>query len=257
MSERDWPANDYAIGSYIQASVADHFLPNIKIAPTAKVLDIGCGNGSYTRKILDMVPKGSVLGIDPSENMLKLAHEITFEYPNFSIKKDNVISMKYTEQFDSIVSFWCLQWTTNIYKSFEHIIKALKPGGTFFTLFPSGDDPFIMSYYALRDSGRFSALSDFKPPMDYSQLTNLNNKLQTLACKTLNVELCKQSIILPSLDVFRKFVNGIAFYQGQLADPDVKEINEAMVQYFENECQLHYQGEYQFNFAIYLVTGEK
>ena len=257
MSERDWPANDYAIGSYIQASVADHHLPELNIAPTAKVLDIGCGNGTYTRKILDMVPHGSVLGIDASENMLKLAQEITLEYPNFSIRKDNVISMNYTEQFDSIVSFWCLQWATDIYESFVNIIKALKQGGTFFTLFPSGDDPFIMSYYALRDSGQFSVLSDFKPPVDYSQMDNLDKKLMDIACKKLNVKLCKQSIVLPSLDVFRKFVNGIAFYQGQLAEPDIKAVNEAMVHYFDNECQRKYHGEYQFNFTIYLVTGEK
>lgn len=52
-------------------------------------------------------------------------------------------------------------------------------------------------------------------------------------------------------------MNGIAFYQGQIADKEIKEINEAMVRYYEKECTNKYQGEYQFNFTIYLVTGEK
>ncbi|CAM2834749.1 class I SAM-dependent methyltransferase [Legionella worsleiensis] len=257
MSQSDWPAHDYAVGSYIQALVADQYLPHLNLAPTDNVLDVGCGNGAYSRKILKKVPQGSVLGVDPSENMLKLAQEVTAEYPNFAIKKDNVTSMNFKEQFDFVVSFWCLQWTTDIFKSFENIINALKKGGTFFTLFPSGDDPFIKSYYALRDSGRYSALSDFKPPINYSQLINLNQQLEPLKCSKLNIELLQQTLVLPELDVFRKFVNGIAFYQGQLAETEIKELNEAMVQYFDAECRNLYQGEYQFNFAIYCVSGEK
>lgn len=257
MSERDWPANDYAIGSFIQASVADYYLPRLKITPADKVLDIGCGNGAYTRKILDIVPDGSVLGIDASDNMLDLASAVTKDYANFSVQKSNVQSMNFNNQFDYIVSFWCLQWTSDIKKAFINMISALKPGGKLFTLFPAGDDPFIMSYYALKESGQIEALNQFKAPMEYSQLANLSQKLGNISCKELKVELCSQSITLPSLDVFRKFVNGIAFYQGQIADAEIKHINEAMVQYYDQQCQQKYQGEYQFNFTIYLVTGEK
>lgn len=257
MTERDWPASDYAIGSYIQETVADHHVSGLNIHPSARVLDIGCGNGSYTRKILDKVPEGSVLGIDASENMLHLAQEVSKDYPNFSVKKADVLSMEFDSQFDYLVSFWCLQWTGDIHKAFENMIKALKQGGKIFTLFPVGDDPFIMSYYAVRDSGQIKALQEFKPPMDYSRLENLAKKLETIHCKQLNVELCRESIVLPSLDVFKKFVNGIAFYQGQLTESEIKEVNEAMVHYYDNECKKKYQGEYQFNFTIYLVSGEK
>ncbi|KGP63083.1 methyltransferase [Legionella norrlandica] len=258
MLEHEWPANDYAIGSYIQATVAEEYLPFLKLNPSDKVLDIGCGNGAFTKKILARVPYGSVLGIDASENMLHLAKEAIKEYPNFSVQKDDVLTMKFDSQFDYVVSFWCLQWAcADIKQAFTNIIKALKPRGKFLTLFPAGDDPFIMSYYALKKSGQLAALHDFKPPIDYANLDNLNKKLESLACKDLQVNLYKQSITLPSLDVFRKFVNGIAFYQGQLPNEEIKQLNEAMVQYYDNECQTKFRGEYQFNFTIYLVTGEK
>lgn len=257
MSKHEWPANDYAIGSYIQSTVAEHYLSRLKINPDDKVLDVGCGNGSFTRNILDKVPHGSVLGIDASENMLDLAKEVSIDYPNFSMQKADVLSMKFNSEFDYAVSFWCLQWSSNIQTAFTHIINALKNGGQFLTLFPAGDDPFITTYYALRDSGRFEPLKHFTPPMNYSNLDNLAKKLESIPCRHLKVELCKQSITLPSLDVFRKFVNGIAFYQGQLNDEEVMQINEAMVQYYDNDCKAKYQGEYQFNFTIYLITGEK
>jgi ubiquinone/menaquinone biosynthesis C-methylase UbiE len=257
MSERDWPASDYAIGSYIQATIADHYVSDLRINPSAKVLDIGCGNGSYTRKILDKVPQGSVLGIDASENMLQLAQEVCEDYLNFSLKKTDVLRMEFDAQFDYLVSFWCLQWANEIHKAFTNMVNALKPGGKFFTLFPAGDDPFIMGYYAHRDSGRFKALQNFEPPMNYSNLENLAKRLETIPCNNLNVQLCRESITLPSLDFFKKFVNGIAFYQGQLSESEVREVNAAMVRYFDDECQKKYGGEYQFNFTIYLVTGEK
>jgi len=55
MTNQEWPAKDYAIGSYIQSSVADNYLHCLKIKPNDKVLDIGCGNGTYSRKILEKV----------------------------------------------------------------------------------------------------------------------------------------------------------------------------------------------------------
>ncbi|MGQ3888641.1 class I SAM-dependent methyltransferase [Legionella sp. CNM-1927-20] len=257
MPNAEWPAQDYAIGSYIQATVADDLLPNLRLLPTDHVLDIGCGNGNYTRKILDKVPEGSVLGIDTSENMLSLAQEVCRDYPNFSVKKDNVLNMTYINQFDQVVSFWCLQWATDIKKAFTNIALALKPGGGIFTIFPAGNDPFIMAYYALRESGRFPSLQSFKAPMDYKELDNLATKLATIPCKKMNVDLIQESIILPNLDIFRKMVNGIAFYQGQVPDSEIKLLNEAMVNWYENECQEKWQGIYKFKFSLYLVTGEK
>jgi ubiquinone/menaquinone biosynthesis C-methylase UbiE len=257
MLNYEWPADDYAIGSYIQATTADRFLPSLHLPETAYVLDIGCGNGSYTEKILTKVPHGTVLGIDPSENMLALAEKVSNKYSNFHIKKENVLNMNYTNQFDCVVSFWCLQWVTDIKQAFTNIHKALKPNGTVFTILPAGDDPFINAYYAVKRSRQFSCLRDFKAPVDYSELNELEEKLKTIPFKSLKVTLEHPSIILPSLDIFKKFVNGIAFYNGQVSDSDIKQINEAMVSWYEQECITNWQGEHRFNCSLYLVTGEK
>jgi ubiquinone/menaquinone biosynthesis C-methylase UbiE len=257
MIGHEWPAEDYAIGSYIQATIAQQYLSQLQMGPSDKVLDIGCGNGTFTRNILDKVPNGSVIGIDASENMLQLAKMVSKDYPNFIVEKTDVLNMTFTSQFDYIVSFWCLQWISDITKAFSNIMNALKENGKILALFPMGDDPFIKGYYALRDSGQFKSLAQFKPPVDYSRLDNLADKLKHLSGKPLKVALCPHSITLPSLDVFRKFINGIAFFQGQLPEDEIKKINEAMVQYFEEECQKKYQGEYKFNLTIYLVTGVK
>lgn len=252
----EWPAEEYAIGSYIQATIADTVLPKIHLRPTDKVLDVGCGNGSYTKKILVQVPQGSVLGVDASENMVRLAKEVTKDYPNFSAQRANALELNFTDQFDKVLSFWCLQWVPEIEKAFANIINALKPGGSFFTLFPAGDDPFIMSYFAIKESRLFPELEHFIAPVDYSRFNNLAQKLETLRCNNLQVIKHQSCIILPDLSIFRKFVNGIAFYQGQVLEDKIKQINEAMVTWYDQECKRKWQGEYRFYCSLYLVTGE-
>ncbi|MCC5015179.1 MULTISPECIES: class I SAM-dependent methyltransferase [unclassified Legionella] len=258
MSAQEWPANDYAIGSFIQANIADNYLKYLTIQPTDQVLDIGCGNGAYTRKIVAKIPQGALLGIDASENMLKVAREEMDNYPNVSLEQEDVLTMTFENQFDFIVSFWCLQWCAfSIEKAFQAIYRALKPGGKILTLFPSGDDPFITSYRAVKASGEFPCLAGFKPPVDYKNLDHLQERMQALPFKRISIERPKHALPLPSLDVFRKFVNGIAFFHGQIPSDKIPMINEAMVSAYDRECQEKYQGEYWFNLSIYLIRAEK
>ncbi|RUR12460.1 trans-aconitate 2-methyltransferase [Legionella sp. km772] len=257
MSHQEWPAAEYAIGSYIQATIAERYLNRLTIKTTDKVLDVGCGDGNFSKRILDRLPYGTLLGIDASENMLQLAEEVKKAYPNFSTQQANVTSMNFQGQFDYLVSFWCLQWSQDIHQAYSHIFHALKKGGKFLTLFPLGDDPYIQSYYAVRESQQFPVLNNFTAPVDYSKFANLEEQLASIPFHSLRIERCQQQLILPSLEVFRKFVNGIAFYQGQIAAEEIKTINEAMVEHYQKECEANYDGEYQFNLSIFLITGEK
>ena len=257
MSQYDWPAQDYAIGSFIQNTTADMFLGSLQLDEATSVLDIGCGNGAYTTNILKRVPKGSVLGIDSSESMLALAQELISTYSNFQLQQCDAETMSFDGKFDQVVSFWCLQWTHDIVKAFANIYRALKPGGHVLTLFPAGDDPFINNYQKVRGSGDFACLEGFIPPMEYSQMQDLDSKLASLPFTNISVKNHHQSLTLPSIDTYRKFVNGIAFYQGQLSDEDRLAVNAAMVDVFDQECRERHQGAYVFDMHVYCITAEK
>lgn len=257
MSTKDWPADDYAIGAYIQSKVADMYMDRFNPLSDEYILDIGCGDGSYSLKILQYIPNGQLLGLDSSENMLCLARKKADLFDNFDVQKGDVLTMQFNNTFDHVVSFWCLQWTDNITKAFNNIYQALKPGGKIFTLFPSGDDPFILSYYAVSKSGQFKELEHFVPPMHYSSLDNLQEKLSQTLLSEIKIDRSPNRIELPDLETFRRFVNGIAFYQGQIEDDKIVEINEAMVQWYDSLCQSEFDGKYMFQFSPYWVTGKK
>lgn len=258
MPNQEWPAHDYAVGSYIQAKIAEDYLTWLKLKPTDYVLDIGCGNGAFSRNILDKIPQGHFLGIDASSNMLALAAQEIAEFPNAKLQQTDVLTMAFSEQFDYIVSFWCLQWCAfAIEQAFQTIYNALKNKGKILTLFPAGDDPFIMSYYQLKASQQFSCLNEFEPPVDYQHFQKLEEKIRTVPFKNLQFQRLEHRIRLPSLDVFRKFVNGIAFFQGQVPNEKIHSINEALVTIYDRECQETFAGEYWFILSVYLVQGEK
>jgi|GEM_PF-2512154 len=258
MLNQEWPADDYAIGSYIQAGIADHFLSRLHIKNTDHVLDIGCGNGSYTKKILERIPDGSLTGIDASKNMIELAKKTLADYPNIKLKHNDVSDIAFTNEFDSVVSFWCLQWTSHdIKNAFQKIYNALKNNGRVMTLFPTGDDPLMLTFQIVKDSGQFAELNEFDLPLDYSHFKNLEKKLESLPFKHLQVERIKQSIELPDLTIFQKFVNAIPFFNDRISAITIREIKEAMVKAYEELCKEKYNGNYLFDLTVFWVSGQK
>ena len=258
MTTQEWPAHDYAIGSFIQATIANDYLKYLKINATDSVLDIGCGNGAFSRNILDKIPNGNFLGIDGSENMLKLARQEIAQHHNATVQKTDVLTMAFTNKFDYIVSFWCLQWCAfAIEKAFLNIHNALKNKGKALIIIPAGDDSFINIFYQIQKSGKFACLNNFKPPIEYEHFLNLEEKIRALPFKMLKFEKLKHQILLPSLDIYRKFIKGLAFFQDQISNDEINIVNEALVNAYQQECQEKYNGEYWFNLSLYLIQCEK
>ena len=258
MLEREWHAGAYVEGAYIQSTVASRYLERLQIKPSDVVLDVGCGDGSFSLEIIKRFPMASFLGIDNSANMLALAKKTLAACPYASVQEADMTTLAYDRQFDYIVSFWCMQWAANnLQVVFEGIYNAMKRGGRLFALFPTGDDPFATFFEAVKETGRFKALNTFKPPMNYTLLQDAQSILERLPFKEFTLERHHQSLVLPSLDTFRKFVNGIAFFQGQMPEETIKDVNAAMVDMFAAECQKKYQGEWHFDCTINCLTAEK
>jgi trans-aconitate 2-methyltransferase len=81
----EWNPQDYAQRSELQQVMAAEILDRLKFKGDETVLDIGCGNGTITAQIAYRVPQGSVLGVDPSHNMIAFASEAFGQYPNTNL----------------------------------------------------------------------------------------------------------------------------------------------------------------------------
>src|SRR6266567_8037125 len=74
-SSREWNAAVYHRLSGPQVSWGKKVLSRLHLRGDEVVLDAGCGTGRLTADLLEALPRGRVVGIDLSQNMLDAARE--------------------------------------------------------------------------------------------------------------------------------------------------------------------------------------
>ena len=137
----EWNASDYASQSSVQEAMAHEQLARLELAGSERVLDVGCGDGKVTARIAARVPRGSVLGIDPSRNMIAFAAERfpAADITNLRFEVGDARTLPYRAEFDLAVSFFALHWVRDQEAALRSIRSALRPGGrAHFCFIPDG-----------------------------------------------------------------------------------------------------------------------
>jgi len=92
-----------------------------------RVLDLGCGDGTLTRQLADLLPHGEVVGIDASKGMIGVAQEKERENLSFILK--DISCLDYVEEFDLIFSNAALHWIKDHNLLLRNVRRALRDGG--------------------------------------------------------------------------------------------------------------------------------
>ena len=80
-----WSAADYASNSAVQHTWARELIAKLDLRGDERILDVGCGDGKVTAEMAHAVPKGSVVGVDASSQMIEFATK-TFSIPNLEFR---------------------------------------------------------------------------------------------------------------------------------------------------------------------------
>lgn len=116
-------------------SFFDYGLSFINIKPYHHILDIGCGNGYVTSKLLDMVPEGIVYAIDISKTCIKDATKLNkraIESNKCDIRLENVLDLTLSDgSIDLALALCTIRFWSDYPIAFTNIYKVLKKGGTF------------------------------------------------------------------------------------------------------------------------------
>src|SRR6478735_2376505 len=70
---REWNAESYHRISNPMFEMAMPVLQRLALRGDERVIDVGCGSGLVTEKLLDRLPSGDVIAVDVSMNMLQTA----------------------------------------------------------------------------------------------------------------------------------------------------------------------------------------
>lgn len=126
----EWSASEYHERSALQKWLADRCLSGLSLAGSERALDIGCGDGKITAEIAERLPSGSILGIDPSTQMVDFARDhCRASRANLAFAVGDAAGMSFAAEFDLIVSFNALHWVTAQSQALHCIRAALKPTG--------------------------------------------------------------------------------------------------------------------------------
>jgi len=124
-----WNAADYAKHSQGQERWAQELLSNIELLDDEHVLDIGCGDGRTTAAIARHVPKGDVIGVDLSQDMIMHARDAFKTVSNLSFQQADAAKLPFDSQFTFIFSNATLHWVRDHCPVLAGISRALKPHG--------------------------------------------------------------------------------------------------------------------------------
>jgi trans-aconitate methyltransferase len=123
-STSKWNAADYArVGGFV-AELGGAALDLLGPAPGERILDIGCGEGTLTKKIIER--GATVLGIDNSAEMVAAARAKGIDALLLAAE-----DMQFFAEFDAAFSNATLHWVLEKEQAARAIFRALKPFGRF------------------------------------------------------------------------------------------------------------------------------
>jgi trans-aconitate 2-methyltransferase len=126
-----WSGADYARHSSLQAAMADEVLSNLPLQGDEQLLDVGCGDGKLSARIAALLPRGAVLGVDASADMVAFARRQfgADTWPNLRFEVVDARQLSFDARFDRVVSFNALHWVPQQAEALRGIRTALKPQG--------------------------------------------------------------------------------------------------------------------------------
>lgn len=127
-----WNAEYYRKNSGKQFQTGMDVLNAMQFKEDETVLDIGCGDGRLTAAVAKRIPKGKVLGIDISANMIHEAQKSFCDIPNVSFECIDATKFDAKNRFNRAISFDTFHWIDDQLKALENIYAALKPGGNLY-----------------------------------------------------------------------------------------------------------------------------
>jgi trans-aconitate 2-methyltransferase len=133
MNQREWNSEAYHRLSNPQFGWGLKVVERVAALPVRgdeRVMDAGCGTGRVTAELLKLLPRGRVVGVDLSANMLSQARESLARFGDqVQFANADLQQLPFREEFDGVFSTAVFHWAKDHVRLFASIFTALRSGG--------------------------------------------------------------------------------------------------------------------------------
>jgi len=152
--------------------MAHDVLALLELDRSERILDVGCGDGKITVQIAERADKGTVVGVDPSRDMINFAAAHFGAVPNLRFKVADACRLPFEKEFNLVVSFNALHWIPDQETALRSMRSTLaNDGKAQLRLVPKGPRKSLEDVVEeIRKTPRWNAyFADFRDP--YLHLT--------------------------------------------------------------------------------------
>ena len=121
-------------------NITEKSLRLMNLRPGERVLDLGCGSGWATRLVARLVGEGpegfgQVVGLDVSDEMVRLARETSKEFENILYVQGSAQQIPWEENFfDKVLSVESFYYYTDQDRALMELFRVMAPRGRLFIL---------------------------------------------------------------------------------------------------------------------------
>jgi len=119
-----WDPDTYARNARFVSDLGSPVLELLSPQPGERILDLGCGDGVLTKKLLEVGCE--VVGVDSSAPQVEAARRLGIE--GYVINGEELC---YREEFDAVFSNAVLHWIKHADMMIQGVHRSLRPGGRF------------------------------------------------------------------------------------------------------------------------------
>jgi trans-aconitate 2-methyltransferase len=214
---REWNSSVYHRLSGPQVSWGKKVLSRLRLRGDEAVLDAGCGTGRLTAELAEALPRGRVVGIDLSQNMLAGARQHLRSQPiPVGLVAADLLHLPFERAFDGILSTAAFHWVLDHDRLFLELRRTLRPGGWLEAQCGGGANVAGVRKraLALASTPEFSAFfADFREPWFYADAEGAACTLERAGFVEVVTSLEPAPTVLNNAQQYSEFVSHIILRQ--------------------------------------------
>ena len=210
---REWNAETYHRVSNPQFDWGTAVLARLPLDGDECVLDVGCGTGRLTAQLLARVPRGRVIGIDQSSNMVSVARDyLKTQGDHVQLVVADAAALPILEKADAVFSTATFHWVLDHPRLFRSLHDALKPGGRLVAQCGGAGNLARIHHRTemlIRQAAFAPYFVKWSDPWKFADAETTARRLADAGFEDIYTSVEQSPVVFPDAETFRTFVTNV------------------------------------------------